>query len=135
MRPRVVIVGYVVASFAAATAFVIPTSTIAFQRNRIGELLVAMFFWWGMITFFAFVPASAIILYAEDRKIRSIWYYTISGAAAGLVSFMLTGLPLIGLALGNSDGSSMTFAFFAGAGAVGGLTYWAIGGRRANAWQ
>jgi hypothetical protein len=135
MRPRVVIVGYLVASFAAATAFLIPNSIAAFQRHGVGELLVITVFFWGMITLFAFIPAIGFILYAEDRRIRSIWYYTISGAATGLVSFTITGLPFIGRAFGNSDGSLMTFAFFASAGAVGGLTYWAIGGRRANAWQ
>lgn len=73
-----------------------------------------------IIGFFAAVPAALVVLLAEHRSIRSIWYYIAFAAVAGMALGQVVGrefwLALLGLALGFAAGAA----------------YWLIAGRNAG---
>jgi len=102
-----------------------------------------IFFWSGaavgsgITVYAAILPTLIAIALAEAFSIRSVLIYALAGAA-----IMLAGYYSVGMA-GSYEESideppspiSRTAEIAAAAGAVFGLTYWAIAGRRAGAWR
>ena len=98
----------------------------------------------GLVAVLALPPAIAVSWYAERRGKRSALFY---GSAGAVVSLVALGVYAALLAWNNTSGEPSTStggaagvaaaiagiaAFFAIAGVAGGLTYWAIAGRKAG---
>jgi hypothetical protein len=93
------------------------------------------FFATGFVGFVAFVPALVLIAIAETFDIRSIFYYTIAGAAIGLFAYYGSN---ISVALENTtDLPPVSFGLqlVAASGIIGGFVYWLFAGRKAGLWK
>ena len=93
------------------------------------------FFATSFVGFSAFVPALVLIAIAETFDIRSIFYYTIAGAAIGLFAYYGSN---ISAALENTtDLPPVSFGIqlVAASGIIGGFVYWLAAGRRAGRWK
>ena len=75
------------------------------------------------------LPALLLVLYTEARSVRSVFVYLSFG-------MVVSSLPPLRPPLVETIGSVVTLQNLTVmvAGAVGGLTYWAIAGRRAGDW-
>ncbi len=98
----------------------------------------------GFVALLALVPTLVIGIYAERTAVRSPLFYVAAGAAIGLCALGLYGIALIWSSSGPlsealpSDAAAVAIiasvvAVVALAGIAGGLTYWAIAGRKAGA--
>jgi hypothetical protein len=93
------------------------------------------FFATSFVGYAAFVPALVLIAIAETFDLRSIFYYTIGGAAIGLFAYYGSNLSV---ALENTtDLPPVSFGLqlVAAAGIIGGFVYWLIAGRNAGRWK
>ena len=93
------------------------------------------FFATGFVGFVAFVPAAVLIAIAETFDIRSIFYYTIAGAAIGL--FTCYGSDLSAALENTTDLPPVSFGLqlVAASGIIGGFVYWIFAGRKAGFWK
>jgi hypothetical protein len=84
----------------------------------------------------AFLPLFLLVVLAETFRLRSVLFYALTGVAMGLFIYYGSGL-------GNPHEESIDHAgpltrgleLAIAAGAVFGLTYWLIAGRKAGAWR
>jgi hypothetical protein len=93
------------------------------------------FFATGYVGFVAFVPALVLIAIAETFDIRSIFYYTIAGAAIGLFAYY--GSDFSAALESTTDLPPVSFGLqlVAASGIIGGFTYWLFAGRKAGLWK
>ncbi len=110
---------------------------------RITALFVSMVS--GFVAVLALIPTLIVGVYAERAGVRSPLFYAVAGAAIGLCVLALYGLGLIwgssrplsealppDAAIGLPAIVAGAAAVVAFAGIAGGLTYWAIAGRKAG---
>ena len=144
------IVAYVAASVTAGVTLV--AAMIWTPESNIGPIdldflhTTALFI--GMVSTFvaalAFLPAVAVSWYAERRSKRSPLFYAAAGAAIGVLAFGIYVALLVWTddsaerfsSAANMRSAAIVIAIAAAAvaiaGIAGGLTYWAIAGRKAG---
>jgi len=128
--------GFILATIASAVAMGFLTQIITPQEASqlasspwhvglvVGFLVAAAF-----AGYVAFLPAMAVILFAELTRKRDWLFYTLAGGVIALI------VPFIGTSLtGASDGSVNTLIMIAVSGMIGGMTYWLFAGSRAGNW-
>jgi hypothetical protein len=89
----------------------------------------------GLVVFYGFGLMLVAIAVAETFDIRSIFYYTIGGAAIALFAYWGSN---ISVALENTtDLPPVAFSLqlAAAAGIIGGFVYWLVAGRSAGRWK
>jgi hypothetical protein len=113
---------------------------------RIGSLLglpiaesdnvpeIGLFFWsWGAVAVLSLVPATIAINYGKRNGKRSVGFFAAAGALIGafwpafLSAFLLLGAP--GL-IGKFRDLMIAVGYLGYLGALAGIVYWAIAGRR-----
>ena len=102
----------------------------AISLSALGDVFAAaVFFWLFLILWSAVIPFLIAIVAVEIADIRSAAAYLLFGAALGLLStfFDADYMPW----LRSPGGVYMSVL----AGAVAGLIYWLIAGRRAGSWK
>jgi hypothetical protein len=140
-RVFVIFFAFLIASMAAGMT--IALGLLAMQSQALQNDPVAQGAFWVM-TFFgtsfagatSFLPLLLVIVLAESFNIRSVIFYALAGIAIMLLAYY-------GMGFGNwleesidqagplSPQAELTIA----AGAVFGLAYWLVAGRRAGAWR
>jgi hypothetical protein len=102
-----------------------------YERSLVGYVVAfgAIF-----VSFFAFLPALAVIAIGEGFGIRTVLYYALAGAAVAALTYMGTsGWNMLALSV---DGfARRELEVITGAGIVAGFVYWAIAGRTAELWR
>lgn len=140
---RIFVILFALLLSAVAAGMVTALAFLVFAAQRLTADPVENVFFWGLATFGAgvtvfssFLPTLLGIALAEALRIRSALIYALAGAALTLVGYYSAGFgwsyeesidhapPLI----------SRAVEIAVAAGAVFGLTYWAIAGRRAGVW-
>jgi hypothetical protein len=160
-RLRATLWAYVIASiwsgFAIAFGWLLSTWVAMVWRGEWEAATAQAFvgpFWLGMIGLFASVevgafalaPALPAIVVAEATRIRSPWFYGLTGALAGPSAYYLYAFwNDVGLYASRHRPHQSTveavvsYAGFGGilisAGLIGGLTYWRLAGRSAGEWR
>lgn len=89
----------------------------------------ASFFWLFLILWLAAIPFLIAIIVAEIFNIRSALAYLLFGVALGFLATFADSGYMPWLKLGNGTILNVI------AGAVAGLVYWLIAGRRAGLWK
>jgi hypothetical protein len=100
-----------------------------------GSFWVVSFFGTGFTGMAAFLPLLLLAVLAEAFRLRSVLFYALAGAAIGVFIYYGSGLgnpyeESIDHAGPLTRGAELALA----AGAVFGLVYWLIAGRKAGAW-
>jgi hypothetical protein len=130
------ILAIVAAGFALAIGVMVPdVVTVTTDPVEHFTFFAVQFFATGFVGFVAFVPALVLIAIAETFDIRSIFYYTLAGAAIGLFAYYGSN---ISVALENTtDLPPVSFGLqlVAAAGIIGGFVYWLFAGRNAGRWK
>lgn len=139
VRFAVILIGYAVASLAASAflniivlAYLGFTPEHAAQPATTASLMFSIPFVALFVAYFAFMPASLVILVSEILGRRDWLYYALGGA---VVAAMFLGLAH---QTGDSDFAVKdTHAIMAviGCGMVGGIFYWLSAGRWAGSWR
>lgn len=137
IRLLVIVVAFFVAALVAgavlAVALLFPAlNDLALGNIDDGAARIVLTAGLAFISGYALLPAILLIAIAEAFSIRTVLYYAVAGAIAGLAIFV---------SLGGVDPSLLTVNGFTrreseimiGAGIVGGIAYWLIAGRRAGA--
>ena len=101
-----------------------------------GGFLIASFFGTSFAGAAAFLPLLLVAILTEAFRLRSFVFYALSGVAIALLAYYGTGL-------GNPYEESIDHAgpinreleLAIAAGAVFGLAYWLMAGRKAGAWR
>jgi hypothetical protein len=87
----------------------------------------------AFFSIYAMVPAMLVIAIAEGFRLRSVFFYTLAGAALALCSAYGWDLQLLRSA--DEDLGTRGAEIMAAVGIVGGFVYWAIAGRNAGSWR
>ncbi|MGD9866980.1 MAG: hypothetical protein AB7U38_03165 [Hyphomicrobiales bacterium] len=118
-----------------AAAVAMPLALV--NQEMSSELVYLAWIWtWfsGMFALAAMLPAAPALVYAERKAIRSLRIYAAGGAVLAPLSGLVYGLLFAGLDFQKPAPSiALAWAALAAAGAVYGLIYWLIAGRRAGA--
>ena len=88
------------------------------------------------ISYFAFFPSIAVILFSETSGKRDWLFHSIAGGGVGAIVvwlFWFASGPEAGLGGAEID-LSLIFAVV-GSGMVGGIAYWLVAGRSAGSWR
>ena len=101
-----------------------------------GGFLIASFFGTSFAGAAAFLPLLLLAILTEAFRLRSFLFYALAGVAIALLAYYGTGL-------GNPYEESIDHAgpinrgleLAIAAGAVFGLAYWLVAGRKAGAWH
>jgi hypothetical protein len=101
-----------------------------------GTFWAATFVGTSLTGFASFLPLLLVIILAEAFRLRSIIFYALAGVVIVLVAYYGSGLgnpyeESIDHAGPLTGGAELAMA----AGAVFGLAYWLIAGRKAGAWR
>ncbi len=134
-----VLLGFVLASFAAAATLVLfvyaPSDLAGLRSDLNGERLSEAGFFALVITphvaASAALPALAGVLFAETRKVVAWGFYAFAGMAIALAGFFVqhvTEAPYR-----ESIFQAYALMAFLTAGLIGGLVYWSTSGRFAGA--
>ncbi len=136
LRLCAITLGFILATIASAVAMGFLTQIITPQEAShlanspwsigliVGFLVAAAF-----AGYIAFIPAMAVILFAEVTRKRDWLFYTLAGGIIALI------VPFAGAAMtGATDRSVNTLVMIAVSGMIGGLTYWLFAGSRAGNW-
>jgi hypothetical protein len=137
----VYLVGFGVDPLAGAQG---PGGLVARAVEQLGMLYMFTLVASAFVVVFALLPALAVILYAERKRLRSAMFYAPSGAAIGIAA---AGLYMLLMTLAATQAATwptaselvhgilLWLALFGLPGLVGGLAYWGIAGRRAGQWH
>ena len=136
LRLCAITLGFILATIASAVAMGFLTQIITPQEAShlanspwsigliVGFLVAAAF-----AGYVAYIPAMAVILFAEITRKRDWLFYTLAGGIIALV------VPFVGATMtGATDRSVNTLVMIAVSGMIGGLTYWLFAGSRAGNW-
>ncbi|MCB1508999.1 MAG: hypothetical protein KDI98_09740 [Hyphomicrobiaceae bacterium] len=125
--------GYFIAVFAAG---VFMTLALAFEKSQSGTtgdqailvvaILIALF-----AAGIAFLPAVCLIVLTEIMALRSALVHGLGGVAVAALAGLVDRIQFAGTAAPSEPSSYL--ALYLGAGAIGGLVYWAVAGRAAGA--
>jgi hypothetical protein len=141
-RLFVILFALVLSAVAAGIVTTIAYLTFAVQQLT-ADPIEHIFFWSlatfgaGMTVFTSFVPTLIAIALAEALRIRSALVYALAGAALMAAGYYSAGF---GWSYEESIDRapppiSRAAEIAVAVGAVFGLTYWAVAGRRAGAWM
>jgi hypothetical protein len=140
---RIFVILFALLLSAVAASIVTAIAFMVFAAQQLTADPVAHMFFWGLATvgagvivFTSFVPTLIGIALAEALRSRSALIYTLAGAALMAAGYYSAGF---GWSYEESiDRAPPPISRAAGiavaVGAVFGLTYWAIAGRRAGVW-
>ncbi len=138
IRIVVILIGFLLASFAAAAVVIAAVLNPEWSGVRLGfdedTMPIIATFGFIFISGFSLLPAMLVALITEAFGLRSILVYAIGGAAIGAVCY---------LSLVPFDTETLRFVgiirreleVMVGAGVVGGLVYWLVAGRNAGLWR
>lgn len=134
-RLGVLLVAYVAAAAAASVFLNLALPFAAawpgpFPRLDAATFGKSVFLGWCLVASLGFAPALVLAGVAEWRAITRPAFFLAAGAAAALLVISLVDRQL-GPAAGELD--AVTTVVIAATGAVAGLVYWAIAGRRSRA--
>jgi hypothetical protein len=140
---RIFVILFALLLSAVAASIVTAIALLIFAAQQLTADPVANIFFWSLATFGAgavlftsFVPAVIGIAVAEAFRIRSALIYTLAGAALMAAGYYSAGF---GWSYEESIDRapppiSRAAEIAVAVGAVFGLTYWTIAGRRAGVW-
>lgn len=121
-------VAFIAAAFAASIVIVVSAGIDPAQGEPLGEYVGKLFIVSAIASLFvgaiAFVPALIVIVLAEAFGWRSLTLHLLVGAGIGFVALLAD--------IGGRSDAQTDLVVGGGAGAVGGLVYWLIAGRRAG---
>lgn len=83
----------------------------------------------------SFLPLLLLIVVAESFRLRSVLFYALAGVGIMLLAYYGTGLGNPYEESIDHAGPTRELELVVAAGAVFGLVYWLIAGRRAGAWR
>ncbi len=137
VRFAIIIVGYAAAALAAsgflhAILLGRVQAELGSGPDGLGAWMVSTLFVALLVSYYAFIPSIAAILFGEFSRRREWLYYAVCGGAiAAAVAALLYGVGQ-GAAASPADRPILPLL---GAGIVGGLVYWAVCGRSAGRWR
>ena len=130
IRFFVVCFGIFLASLAAGATFLATSngftadaSSMSYDEFFLWGVIYSMF-WTGIFFYWSFIPFLVGVIVTEAFSIRSALIYAVAGGIGGA----LYGVGFL-MGIQNAIQSS------AAAGIVGGLVYWLVAGRNADAWR
>src|SRR5262245_46111836 len=139
-RLLIIVAGYFVAVIIGLVSVVIiyvilsslPGAPSYFSALTMSPLLILVWPQFGLFVLYlalmlTCLPALAAALLAEIFSLRQAWLHALVGAAIAAGDFLHASPKIIG-ALGGTDWADL--GIIAAAGAVAGLTYWLIAGRK-----
>ena len=97
------------------------------------SLLLSIPFMAMVVAYFAFLPATVVLVLAELLGRRDWLFYALGGGAASLF-FLARHAPGMASLAGDWPGAFLSAAAI-GAGMVGGIGYWLVAGRSAGLWR
>ena len=142
---RLIVICFALVLAATASGILTMIALLVLELHALsgGGPAAHIFFWSGaavgsgITVYAAILPTLIAVILAEAFSIRSMLIYAVAGAAIVLAGYYSVGL---GRSYEESIDEapapiSRTAEIAAAAGAVFGLTYWAIAGRKAGAWR
>lgn len=93
------------------------------------------FFATGLVGAYAFLPAVALVVIGEIFDLRSIFFYTIGGAAIAALSYYTSDFSLALESTTDLPPVAFGLQLVLAAGIIAGFVYWLIAGRRAGLWK
>jgi hypothetical protein len=136
MRLVIIVLALLAASLAAgfvvALAVLLPdVGHLGLETLDEGPFAVLLTFGAIFVSGFALVPALLVVLVSEGLGIRSVLFYALAGALAGVAIYLSLGGVDFG-ALAVEGFTRREAEIMAGAGIIAGVVYWAIAGRSAG---
>jgi hypothetical protein len=141
---RIFVILFALLLSSVAASIVTAIAFLVFASQQLTSGPIEHIFFWGLATFGAgiavftsFVPTLIAVVLAEALRIRSALIYALAGAALMLAGYYGAGF---GWSYEESIDRppppiSRAAEIAVAVGAVFGLTYWTIAGRRAGAWM